>query len=188
MQTARVIITMKCNRHCPNCCNTHDNIIGGAYHIKDILEVNHYDAVVITGGEPMLDPYRTRKIIKRLKYCSPTRIQKVYMYTAMPYVEQSIYQELDGIHYTLHYPFDIADSIHFDFYQEELDQYIYGRCLQKQSFILSIDSRIKRFEDMDFDNINVDKNIWDEIRSLVWKETEECSIPKNETLFILEEK
>ena len=52
-KTARVIVTLACNRKCPGCCN---ETIGKVASIGDISVLSDYEEVVITGGEPMLNP------------------------------------------------------------------------------------------------------------------------------------
>lgn len=50
---ARVIVTLECNRHCENCCNTGDAFLGYKV-LTDINELLAYEEIIITGGEPML--------------------------------------------------------------------------------------------------------------------------------------
>ena len=63
-KTARVIVTLACNRKCPGCCN---ETIGKVASIGDISVLSDYEEVVITGGEPMLNPDSLLRFIKALK-------------------------------------------------------------------------------------------------------------------------
>ena len=47
-KTARVIVTLACNRKCPGCCN---ETIGKVASIGDISVLSDYEEVVITGGD-----------------------------------------------------------------------------------------------------------------------------------------
>lgn len=68
-KTARVIVTLACNRKCPGCCN---ETIGKVASIGDISVLSDYEEVVITGGEPMLNPDSLLRFIKALKKAEQT--------------------------------------------------------------------------------------------------------------------
>ena len=55
-KTARVIITSKCDRKCPGCCNSKLDYTSLAKVIGGITALKDYEEVVITGGEPMINP------------------------------------------------------------------------------------------------------------------------------------
>ena len=50
-QTARVIVTLVCDRSCPGCCNT--NGLDGIQEVN-LERLKDYEEVVLTGGEPLL--------------------------------------------------------------------------------------------------------------------------------------
>lgn len=83
-KTARVIVTLACNRKCPGCCN---ETIGKVASIGDISVLSDYEEVVITGGEPMLNPDSLLRFIKALKSrtngreCICTRLVYQWMIT-----------------------------------------------------------------------------------------------------------
>lgn len=52
-KTARVIVTLKCNRNCPGCCNMNLPEYREVHTDEELLD---YEEIVITGGEPMLIP------------------------------------------------------------------------------------------------------------------------------------
>ena len=68
-KTARVIITSKCDRKCPGCCNSKLDYTSLAKVIGGITALKDYEEVVITGGEPMINPAQ-----QSLK-CSESRIR-----------------------------------------------------------------------------------------------------------------
>lgn len=99
--TARIIITMNCNRTCDGCCNTYTEVMSQATEISDIAQLKDYDIICVTGGEPMLNVQNTLDIIREIRERCPDSL--VYLYTAfyrdsMPAVINAV----DGIHYTLH--------------------------------------------------------------------------------------
>lgn len=98
-KTARVIVTLACNRKCPGCCN---ETIGKVASIGDISVLSDYEEVVITGGEPMLNPDSLLRFIKALK--KQNKRQRVYLYTACLSMDDygKILNQLDGITVTLH--------------------------------------------------------------------------------------
>lgn len=79
-KTARVIITLKCERACSYCCNKYEKIIKQCVHINNLKPLRGYKEVIITGGEPMLNPSRTLSIIRRIKRMNPKAL--IYLYTA----------------------------------------------------------------------------------------------------------
>lgn len=79
--TARLIITMECERNCGYCCNNYKHIIGQAKTIRTLREIQYYKYVCVTGGEPMLRPSRTKRILKKLHELNPT--VKIFLYTAL---------------------------------------------------------------------------------------------------------
>ena len=54
-KTARVIITSKCDRKCPGCCNSKLDYTSLAKVIGGITTLKDYEEVVITGGEKKQD-------------------------------------------------------------------------------------------------------------------------------------
>lgn len=62
-KTARVIVTLKCNRNCPGCCNTNLPEYREVHTDEELLD---YEEIVITGGEPMLIPGKVLEFINRM--------------------------------------------------------------------------------------------------------------------------
>lgn len=52
-ETARVIVTYRCDRHCPGCCNTQPQDVKTIHLIEELKD---YEEIVVTGGEPLLEP------------------------------------------------------------------------------------------------------------------------------------
>ena len=98
--TARVIVTLDCNRNCDYCCNT-EAILEEANVLDSYNELLTYDEVCITGGEPSLAQDVTGGLIDFL-YSHDSRF-KTYLYTARwDNIIIDWLPILDGIHYTIH--------------------------------------------------------------------------------------
>jgi molybdenum cofactor biosynthesis enzyme MoaA len=117
MKNARVLVTTECNLHCAYCCNklpeiqrsirftTIDQFIDFAEHL--------YENVNISGGEPMMDQWKTLKVLKGLKKNGNV---KVFLYTnglrVPTYDVYSAFAELDGVNIGVHGDFeDLRSSI-----------------------------------------------------------------------------
>ena len=167
-KTARVIVTLACNRKCPGCCN---ETIGKVASIGDISVLSDYEEVVITGGEPMLNPDSLLRFIKALK--KQNKRQRVYLYTACLSMDDygKILNQLDGITVTLDAEATDDDIRNLKYMSHNL----YGEDLDMRLFI---DRRV--YEKYDLSNICL--KTWDVVRKLEWKE--KCDPADNEDLLL----
>ena len=174
IDTARLIITFDCNRNCLDCCNKTDPSVKSAEIINDLSALKDYNYICITGGEPMLNPKRTLKIIHRLKYDNSDVI--LYLYSAWCNNEclLTTIDFIDGLHYTLHYPLEESDRDDFGTLQMQLEYFHF----RHKSFRLYIDNRIDK-------HLTIYPNHWDKVEIKPWMK--ECMLPTNEKLFILED-
>lgn len=169
INTARLITSFKCNRHCPDCCNTQLDTMSSGKRITDLSELKSFKYICVTGGEPMLQPNRTEMVIRQLREQDTDHI--IYMYTAFYHRKlEDIMHLIDGVQYTLHYPMKSTDLTLFYQFQNLIEQYNY------QSFRLYIDSRFT-------DTVMIRPNLWKRVEVKAWQEY--CLLPKNEKLFIL---
>ena len=167
-KTARVIVTTTCNRRCPGCCN---ETIGRVASIGDISILSDYEEVVITGGEPMLNPNTLLRFIKALK--KQNKKQRIYLYTACLTMDDHpvILKHLDGITVTVH-----AEATDNDIRDLKYMSYnLYGEDLDMRLFI---DKRV--YDRYDLSNICMKS--WDVVRKLEWKE--KCDPADNEDLLL----
>jgi len=168
MRIARVIVTWKCDKDCDLCCNKNLPVQPQPCTIEDL---QGYDQVLITGGEPMLYPARLEEIIKKLRAQAPEN--KVYLYSALyrPAMHH-IVKLVDGIHYTLHHPFRQVDLDKFNRFHTMIDQY------RDKSFRLYIDPRIDWV-------IPIRPDQWSRVEVKPWMDA--CPLPEGEVLLELKE-
>lgn len=183
VDTARLIITLDCNRKCHYCCNTPE-MLASATKIKDLSELDDYKEILITGGEPMLNPERTLAIVQHLNHLGKVywdkhkELRKIYLYTALAaddpgWLYSMLFSGLDGIHYTLHYNCTAHDRITGIEVIEDLSK----EFPTSKSFRLYMDSEVEH-------QVTIIPQRWSRIQS--FKFIEDCPLPENEKLFILE--
>lgn len=169
--TARIKITSKCNRSCPNCCN----LTNPANAIDNISTALSYPNIVLTGGEPMLLSKDLFAFITKIKESGYTG--KIYLQTAFftpeQFFDRKVFALVDGINYTLHDVFTKADIKHLLYF---VRNYL---CNSEQSNVLCVDSRVK-------DTV---LTICPELHSVPEKNIkffdwlEDCPLPDNEILY-----
>lgn len=100
----RLLLFERCNRNCDGCCNKD-------WDLKSLPienDFSQYDEIILTGGEPMLDPLLIIKTSKCISKQSP--FIDIFLYTAKTDNWQAILSVLhyvDGLTVTLHEQKDI---------------------------------------------------------------------------------
>lgn len=101
MKILRLLLFSSCNRACPGCCNKQWDL--------DALPVGDgyagYDQIILTGGEPMLNPSLVMQTIRDIRQESSAAI---ILYTAKPERLPFVMPYLDGATVTLHEQADVA--------------------------------------------------------------------------------
>lgn len=116
MPTARLMITKNCLRQCGYCHNKSKTFTDSAVALTSLYPMKHYDKIVLTGGEMMEDPRRTKKIIEIIKGFNPTA--KIYLHTARYSVEMIVMMDMvDGITFHLHEGAGTIELIQFNKFQ-----------------------------------------------------------------------
>ena len=168
MKKARLIISYRCDKSCPDCCNEWK---GTEQQVKQVTldEVRGYDEVMITGGEPMLFPDMVREMIPVLR---SQGAKTVYLYTALfrPGL-RSIIELLDGVHYTLHEGARVSDLGRFYDFQN----LIQGK---PGSFRLYIDSKVDL-------PVTIHPDRWARLEVFPWMKEIETCLPEGEELLAL---
>ena len=174
MRTARVILWRACNRDCELCCNKAEaGAIQGAIPIKSICDVTGYDEVLLTGGEPMLNP---DKVIGAATYARKFNPHaKIYLYTAWWYNDYDrmleVLRAVDGVHYAVHGP-SMYDN-DFDMLKWVQDHLFRNKDWDK-SYRLHLDRDIAS-------TVEITPCLWSRIDCKPW--LVDCPLPPHEDLF-----
>ena len=171
MRIARVVTTWDCDRDCDLCCNKNLPVEPRPCRVPDL---EGYDQVILTGGEPMLYPERLCEVVRELRARTPAARQKVYLYTARyaPTLEWLVWH-LDGVHFTLHHPLRAPDLEGFYRFQHPIGRHAGSG----KSFRLYVEPRITQA-------VAVFPSRWARVEVKPWLDF--CPLPPNETLFVLE--
>jgi organic radical activating enzyme len=185
VKQARLIITFACPRTCAGCANSYKSLIDQAKRIPiDKLDYfKNFDAVMLTGGEPMLSPDRTIKIAKLIHKAAPSA--KIYLYTALHKNDsdlESVLPYVDGVQFSLHKEANEQDIADFQAFQTVASRW------KDKSFRLYIDPSLK-------DKIHFIPSVWKRTTSTWYSEDELLSwrsqshgLPQDEELFVLTSK
>ena len=171
MKTARVIITYDCNRNCIGCCNKnwkHDKPI----HLFSTEQLKKFDQLIITGGEPLLNPKRLHELLRAFHlFPSGTYgfIDNIVLYTAdslnLLHIFDDIAPYFSGLTLTLHEQEDVESF------------YILNDFLSQK--VTNISFRLNIFSNIVFTS-PIDLSIW-KIKYIDW--IKDCPLLNNETLF-----
>jgi hypothetical protein len=158
----RLILFPECNRSCKGCCNNDYDLNG--FEIHDSFE--GYNTVLITGGEPMLNPEMVIKVCDDIrKVNSSTRI---ILYTAKSKRALDLIAMLnwvDGITLTLHEQYDVKAF-------EELNALMKGKDWIDKTLRLNV------FSNVDFSG--VDTTGWTVKDGMEW--IKDCPVPVGEEI------
>lgn len=164
MRKLRLLVTEKCNRSCAGCCNKD-------WDLKQLPVCSNfrpYGLIMITGGEPMLEPTRVLALIHRLRVENPDA--KIVIYTAWNgnYDERKkrILQAADGITFTVHEHNDWKSAL-------LLDQFFAETGLNK-----SLRLNIFREAEIPKDTLDQLSCSWEIKPDIEW--IENCPLPENE--------
>ena len=100
----RLLLTEKCNRACAGCCNKDWDLES----LNEVESFAGYEEVLLTGGEPMLDPQLVATVCKDIINENPSA--RIYLYTAKSKRAIDLIAMLhwlDGITLTLHESYDV---------------------------------------------------------------------------------
>lgn len=173
MKTARVLVTKRCNRDCSYCCNKQEGILDNMIQVPFWFPVDYFanfEAVCITGGEPMLLPEMVCTFADMVKNHAVYE-RPVYMYSAQ-YTKkmEDVLKHIDGVHFTIHENPSPRDIMDFHRFQELIAK----EENRSKSFRLYVNPSINQ-------PLNIIPSLWKRVEIAPWKE--ECPLPENETLF-----
>ncbi len=154
--SARIIMTFKCDKACPGCANTYGSVMGKAQPLYSVRQLKNYKNLVISGGEPMLYPERTLKLVQVLKKWVPQA--KLFLYTA--YYRnagdiEKILPYIDGVNYTVHKEANEKDIKEFYEFQQAIKKF------PNKNFRLYVDAAIG-------DKVKIDQDAWDRAKVAPW--------------------
>lgn len=161
MEKLRLLLFEKCNRKCKGCFNND-------YDLQNLpieTDFSQYKRIFITGGEPMLDPYKIMKAIKKIR--SQNMFCGIYLYTAMVTninFVMNVLRHLDGITVTLH---DSSDVLPF----RKFNHVLWGCNLEDKSMRLNI------FKSVKFNQFEI-PYFWQVKSNIEW--IKQCPLPPGE--------
>lgn len=181
---ARVMVTAKCPKNCDGCCNT-GPVFEQHKVIKSDDELSGADEIIITGGEPLLQPEKVMKFIGDIRSRDRFDRPKFYLYSALvpkDFEMSRLFNVLSGFQFTLHAEAAPSDVIALKELSRQLGMFkkYRDRPWENKCFRLNIDKRL--YDEYDFGNI--DLTPWDVVRKMKW--IEDCPLPEGEKLFLYE--
>jgi organic radical activating enzyme len=162
INTARVIVTYKCHRNCPECVNTaHPRETVPVLERQDLKQ---FDEVVITGGEPLLFPEKVQDLANVLK--------RVILYTAVP--------DWDALESVAGYIEAVTISLRNDDDVSRFNDYAESWALDDLP-----NKRVRVY----YENLRRMPNLYRgySFKMCQWKPAAECHLPVNEKLFRLDQ-
>jgi len=165
----RLLVTTECDRNCPGCCNNQ-------FDILNLPSPDHfnYEMVMITGGEPMMEPLTVIDTVCKIRQTSSAKIILYTADTRQPKLLMSILALCDGITLTLH---DQNDFIPFLVFNSLV--YFYPHAFENKSLRLNVFKEVK-ISDQNFGLISQQ---WEVKKDIVWLDP--CSLPDGEILMKL---
>jgi hypothetical protein len=173
--TARVIVTLRCNRGCAFCANKQPGILERATRITKLEPLAQYQDIVVTGGEPLCNEDYCLRALRGIHVAAPS--SKVYMYIADYIHPRALTVSmvwLDGLTYTLHNPLLPNDLPKFYWLQKHLAR-----------FHTSASMRLKVAQGLE-GTVSINFKVWNEVRTFVPRTDGLCEVPAHEDLYILE--
>jgi hypothetical protein len=99
MSKLRLLLWSDCHRACAGCCNQQFDL--DALPVVD--DFSPFSEVLLTGGEPMLNPMLLGLITSHIRAQIPRIRQRIYLYTALPCPALSrMLPMFDGVTITMH--------------------------------------------------------------------------------------
>lgn len=166
----RLLMTTMCHNSCPKCCNKQYDMSK-----VPVLDRFDYDEVCITGGEPMLNPPKVRRLATMFKMAAGAmgKDVKVYLYTARIdpatlYNMVVIMRILDGVVVTPHSADDIKEFKYLNWRLNEMD-------LMEVPDLCSL--RLNLFSDVKEKLRGENLSYW-KVKDMEW--LDDCPVPEGE--------
>ena len=159
MKTLRLLLVDYCDRECEGCCNKDWDLDNLPYEYN----FGQYQQVILTGGEPMLNPQLILEVVDQIKW--QNEMTAVILYTAKVDDWKGILammNVLDGLTVTLHEQKDVVPFFHLDYMMRLL--------YPSQSLRLNVFKGVKLTMEAG--------GIWQIKDNIEW--IKNCPLPKNE--------
>ena len=163
MKKLRLLLFEECDRACEGCCNK-DWDLASLEVEKDFRD---YDLIMLTGGEPMLNPQTILRAARRIR---ETTRAPIILYTAMvrkPETLLIVVNQLDGMTLTLHGQEDVEDF-----------KFLNGMILKGGRLIGNKSLRLNVFKGVDLTGIDLSR--WQVKPDIEW--IKNCPLPGDEVL------
>jgi hypothetical protein len=181
MSKLRLLLSSQCSRSCPGCCNNDWDLTSLPEWDGDLYdrEGRPWDEIILTGGEPMLDPLLIARVCDHIEYQNRDVLYpiRVYLYTAKSKRALDLIAMLnwvDGITLTLHNQKDVAGFVKLQEYIGLLpdDDFGYG---------IGTSFRLNVFAEVDLTGVDV--SCWKVRSGMKW--VKDCPLPKDEVFMRL---
>jgi hypothetical protein len=119
LEKLRLLLFNDCHRKCPGCCNNDWDLDA----LPECQSFDGYEAILLTGGEPMLKPRLIERVVCDIRLQNPSA--KIYVYTShvSNYSEAiGVLAMVDGICLTLHKQVDVEIWQRFDKFRRQFPQ------------------------------------------------------------------
>lgn len=163
----RLLMIDECNRQCKGCCNK-DHDLAALPVCKSFVG---YDQIMLTGGEPMLQPRLVLDTVERIRKETTTPI---YLYTAYredPFRLLNVLTKVDGMTLTLHTKKDVEPF------------YVLNRLIEKFNYKPK-SLRLNVFHGIGLGDIDLSR--WQVKKDMRW--IKECPLPTDEVFMRLNAK
>lgn len=175
---ARLILNWPCGRSCELCCNDYESIMALRKPLNSWGDLRHfrdYDAVMLSGGDPLLMRWKhLEEIIRRLRQVN---VKRIYLYTTWWNSNgDRVVRLVDGIHFSLHPDAGMRELALLKVIQE------HARAFPKKSFRLFVDAKLQMPE--------IDTTVWSRVEHKHFMTEQELiqlqpqGIPEGEELYV----
>lgn len=172
MKKLRLVLFEKCNRSCAGCCNQDHNISG----LPKVETYVGYRKIILTGGEPMLNPQLVLDTIEDIRKVNGCPIIMYTTKSKRPEDLIMMLDVLDGITLTLHEQYDVEPFIRLN------DMLLQARRIKEANgLVIRKSLRLNVFAPIDVSGI--DTSLWRVKDNIEW--IENCPLPIGEDLRIL---
>ena len=168
MKTLRLIITEQCDRECEGCCNKQFDVKS----LPKCESFDDYDQIILTGGEPLLNPSRVIEIMNEIRIANP--LAYIIVYTAKTDDHRGlafVAKHADAMTVTLHEHMDAVQLMSFAISLPHLFDGSFRMNVFKS--VKLMDQTYTAFEEIG----------WKVKKDIEW--IEDCPLPENETLMRL---